>query len=172
MQQKDFVWWGSPWSHWALEHCPSEIPTGWAFLVALCHFLLPSLLYKSGPLFFKAMFLYFSSSYCLPVSLHANYISMCTDSTFCFIIIYWPWRWKQYINPKHQWTSTSLHDDTFQKITLQSHCCENLKSNSHRKWLKVSQNYSRGGKYKRPRMPNETMDTGCLFSFCIYHLYL
>jgi hypothetical protein len=127
-----------PSGPWALT---SDHPSGWAFLVALCHFLLLSHLYKSGPIFYKAVFLYFSSSYYLSLCSYMDLtttFSMYTDSAFCFISIYWPWRSKQYINPKHQWTSTSLHDVTFQKITLQSHCCENLKSNSHRKWLKVN----------------------------------
>jgi hypothetical protein len=30
----------------------------------------------------------------------------------------WPWGWRQYLAPKHRWTSSGLHGITFQKIVL------------------------------------------------------
>lgn len=40
----------------------------------------------------------------------------------------WPWRWRQYVPPKHRWTSASLCYIPEDNI-LHSDSCENLKSN-------------------------------------------
>jgi hypothetical protein len=41
------------------------------------------------------------------------------------LLTLWPWRWRQYVSPKHQYTSTRLHSMITQ---IHSNCCENVTS--------------------------------------------
>jgi hypothetical protein len=57
-----------------------------------------------------------------PISNHFLHMHLITFAHFSWSLDAWftlqPWRWRQYVPPKHQWTPIRIHGVTSQKIIV------------------------------------------------------